>query len=1054
MAEFNVLSKGEYLRPQEPGQIGIERYLFVSEGGKNFLLLECRNNGQEKLIGISFSFTQYSAAGNAVSTRKHAERTDAGAGETFFCKLETDPACVDFSVEKMRAHFFAPVCGTEKEGGIVCPAEEESFSVTEKKKKYPLSVAILACVSFLLLIGFLAIHLVNFKTVNDTFSKSGVLYEFENGVKEEGSAVFVSGFTGRGEAVIPAEIDGHPVVSVRAYAFEGNIGLTGIRFEGSIRIENGAFANCSSLVTADLENVTEVGERAFYSCENLKEVRSSTLGSIEEDAFYNCGLLETVEIEGENRTLYVGDAAFGHCNSLRKIVLRPYFEYGGAPFRYCNPEEVYLNNYQYSGQTSDPSELQPLGALFNAGGFIAVKDLKSLHIGYMDCIPDRFSEGYFALESVTIGHLVSPVAGEYAFAGNEKLSALDIPALTAAGDYAFQNTAIDEFDCSELSSIGEYAFAESDIVTMDFSENDALTEIGAYAFYLCRELTTLVLPENLQTIRTGCFQNCYSLGAVDLPAGLKVMEDGAFANCSSLTEIVVPDGTESIGYRVFEDCGRLRSVTMPYLRHTKDDPARLYDFFGSDAGVLRAVSLTRETELAENAFTGFYGLREIFLPDTLVKIGEGAFYSCNSLVSTVIPDSVQEIGGGAFAGCSLLETLDLPFLGTSAEKNEPLSVLFTHNENFSPSPYLRSVKVRSGEEVPANAFLNCTQLEEVIYSGALRSIGEQAFCGCSNLSFFTLPASLGSIGENAFYQCYRLYEVKNESRLEIEVGSEEHGQIGKYALKIYGAGEQVPAREETDGWIFQTIDGIRYLVGYPTRNSLTLPQTTESYRVAPYLFFGDVQIQRVLSTGSAAEIGEGAFWTCASLTQLTLSEGVQKIGGRAFSSCGSLLRVVLPALLAEIGDSAFSSCPRLYEVWNLSALPVTAGSDGFGGVGKNAIYVYDSAEDESRVVYLSGNLFVKEAEEWTLVSTEQTGEIYLPPTVRSENANIASYTLGKAFGGNMITDLHIPNTVARVEAGAFDGCSALRSVYYAGTREEWEAIGGYTPSGCEMVFYE
>lgn len=50
----------------------------------------------------------------------------------------------------------------------------------------------------------------------------------------------------------------------------------------------------------------------------------------------------------------------------------------------------------------------------------------------------------------------------------------------------------------------------------------------------------------------------------------------------------------------------------------------------------------------------------LWIPDSVISIGESGFKGCNSMTSLMIPDSVTYIGVSAFQGCSSLTNLTIP----------------------------------------------------------------------------------------------------------------------------------------------------------------------------------------------------------------------------------------------------------------------------------------------------------------------------------------------------------------------------------------------------------
>lgn len=57
------------------------------------------------------------------------------------------------------------------------------------------------------------------------------------------------------------------------------------------------------------------------------------------------------------------------------------------------------------------------------------------------------------------------------------------------------------------------------------------------------------------------------------------------------------------------------------------------------------------------AFSGFFALSNVVIPDTITNVGAGTFSECSSLLSVEIPDSTLSIGDRAFYKCASLQTI-------------------------------------------------------------------------------------------------------------------------------------------------------------------------------------------------------------------------------------------------------------------------------------------------------------------------------------------------------------------------------------------------------------
>lgn len=67
------------------------------------------------------------------------------------------------------------------------------------------------------------------------------------------------------------------------------------------------------------------------------------------------------------------------------------------------------------------------------------------------------------------------------------------------------------------------------------------------------------------------------------------------------------------------------------------------------------------TELAPYAFSGT-NIEEIFLPESVVKIGRYAFYNCKNLKKIGFYNTMKDLGAGAFTGCHNIREIALTFV--------------------------------------------------------------------------------------------------------------------------------------------------------------------------------------------------------------------------------------------------------------------------------------------------------------------------------------------------------------------------------------------------------
>lgn len=89
-----------------------------------------------------------------------------------------------------------------------------------------------------------------------------------------------------------------------------------------------------------------------------------------------------------------------------------------------------------------------------------------------------------------------------------------------------------------------------------------VTSIGERAFFECRNLTSITIPNSVTSIGEQTFGFCESLTSITIPDRVTSIEKGAFAVCIGLTSITIPDSVTSIGDYAFFDCTNLSSITF------------------------------------------------------------------------------------------------------------------------------------------------------------------------------------------------------------------------------------------------------------------------------------------------------------------------------------------------------------------------------------------------------------------------------------------------------------------------------------------------------------
>ena len=238
--------------------------------------------------------------------------------------------------------------------------------------------------------------------------------------------------------------------------------------------------------------------------------------------------------------------------------------------------------------------------------------------------------------------------------------------VTKIRDYAFSG-------CSYLSGA---LIIPDDVVSIDggaFSKCTNLTSlvlpvnlqyIGDKAFYQCSGLTSaLNIPETVTTIGSEAFRGCYRLtGPLALPDGLTYLGSSAFYECEGLTgDLKIPVGITTIYPTTFYGCSGLNGSLILHDNLTFEENTSYYGIFEGCKfqGELRLPANLKK--IPGNCFWSnqFYSIAGF--PDGLLAIGDGAFGWCSRLSGVLeFPESLVSLGSGAFYQCYNLEGIVLP----------------------------------------------------------------------------------------------------------------------------------------------------------------------------------------------------------------------------------------------------------------------------------------------------------------------------------------------------------------------------------------------------------
>lgn len=177
--------------------------------------------------------------------------------------------------------------------------------------------------------------------------------------------------------------------------------------------------------------------------------------------------------------------------------------------------------------------------------------------------------------------------------------------------------------------------------------------IGARAFYGCRNITCVTIPDNVEFIDSSAFRWCVNLSNIGISSNVKRIGPDCFRNCTNLRNFHIPNNLQVISPGAFRASGLMTLVLPEGLKEVG-----AYAFEGCKA--LAAVQFPKSLKsIGKEAFANCWALSVVSLYDQMRSVGEGAFMSCRSLKKVVFTKVMEStiktfVSADAFAECSSL----------------------------------------------------------------------------------------------------------------------------------------------------------------------------------------------------------------------------------------------------------------------------------------------------------------------------------------------------------------------------------------------------------------
>lgn len=461
--------------------------------------------------------------------------------------------------------------------------------------------------------------------------------------------------------------------------------------------QNTLLLGCSTTNIPENENVNRIGGYAFWNRYNSHKnlIIPDNIYLIDDFAFCNCYGISNLTI-GKN-TQAIGVAAFLNCKNILSI-------------NFNNEQQVIIGDYAFADCAALERIFIPSGNI-NSSAFARCVLLKEVSFGK------------------DVAHIVSS-----AFELCPSINQLNVH-VDNEKYYSLKNNIIE-------SSSKTLVLGGSNYIPI----NEEIDTIGAYAFSGRKNLSCIIIPDNIKWVEDYAFYGCLNIISVAYNSITKV-ETRAFYDCPRLTEVIsnknsdhsIFGGKFNITYHC--DKSKIKKTgDFYFFAHENTPTSGSYE----DASLLKVLQVYNQDE---------WKVKSHMRISTVLPNNHPRLVSCKDSILSDILILPHDYDGEKY----MID--DYAFAGLSQAKNKFLrkvlieeGVIRIGSNAFAHNTKLKFVSILSDVLVIEDfAFCECSQLENIIFNNTLKVIGAGAFYGCWKLSKILIPHSMVLLGATAFW---------------------------------------------------------------------------------------------------------------------------------------------------------------------------------------------------------------------------------------------------------------------------------------------------------------
>lgn len=710
--------------------------------------------------------------------------------------------------------------------------------------------------------NMLVLYITDYKEQDTTADQTELVYEYFNHHKCEINQCHLEicqDAFANGKNLSKIHIEA-PVTRVGKHAFANLPNLISISIETRsdmhIEIEDGAFQNCTSLESVNINNIYSLGNKCFYNCQKIQKIKlSDSCESIGHKCFAECAALYAIKLPRALKRLE--EKTFYH-SGIRDITWPKSLTYIG--------EGCFKNCKQLSA-----AMLPECCQTIDRCCFMGCENLKTVHLP-----------------------LKLRVISDKAFANCRSLERIDWP------DYQYIDGCLYPqignhiltgcFPSPEQSKHGENSEPE----TMFAFTDGAMRRVQRTPEAKGNDLILPPLPPELQQYAK---ENAQSTAA-QLPDELSNIVTPALKSLSGVFQSLKENIAQtSIFNDALSSSSNNSTLNSQYKSQYKYTGTKLIKYKGKE----KQIDIPEFfTDISEFAFENNTHIEEVYIPNSVDHIGRAAFRNCTALKHVKLPvnEYLVILESEMFKGCRSLTTINwspyLKHVRLDAIEDCPLSIetishlrnhlVFSSKRNAYVLPQIaKTDKYRSGNTTKPHL----DQPEDVEFF---------------NLGSKSPSASKAETKQNCDRSGYK-------KLLDAVVSAYKTANEG--IRETFKQVQEVPKKVECD-IIYEgdVMQGIAKTA--PTPEPFIVPEFIHEIEASAFNL--GTEIETLIFKGSIRQIAANNCVSLPKLKTVIFEDDVEDIEANAFKGCAALSRVEFHKGLGALWDSCFANCTALEAI--------------------------------------------------------------------------------------------------------------------------------------------